>query len=104
MSAKSKFLRYRKSTIFQASHNWLSLPPYGEWRCAWSSPSAVGRWRCVGYLFSTHYLFLLEILVATNKVVSLRSISNGVGMGHKSPVPPRGRFLAALFYFFYFLT
>jgi len=63
----------------------------------------VGHGRCVGYLFVTNHLFLLEILVATNKVLSLQSISNGVGMGHKSPVPPRGRFSAALFYFFYFL-
>ena len=103
MSAKPKFLRYCKSTIFQANHKWLSLPTYGEWWCAWPSPPAVGHGRCVGYLFGTHYLFLLEILVVTNKAVSLQCISNGVGMGHKSPVPPRGRFSAALFYFFYFL-
>ncbi len=95
-------LRYCKSTIFQANHNWLSLPPYGQWRCAWSSSSAVGRGRCVSCLFGTNHLFLLEILVATNKVLSLQSISNGVGMGHKSPVPPRGRFSAALFLFLLF--
>ena len=44
-------------------------------------------------------IFLLKSLFVTNKVVSLQCISNGVGMGHKSPVPPRGRFSAALFYF-----
>jgi len=99
----SSCLRYYKSAIFQANHKWLSLPTYGEWWCAWPSPPAVGHGRCVGYLFGTHYLFLLEILVVTNKAVSLQCISNGVGMGHKSPVPPRGRFSAALFYFFYFL-
>ena len=71
--------------------------------CACPASPAVGHGRCVGYLLGTNHLFLLEILVATNKAVSLQSISNGVGMGHKSPVPPRGRFSAALFYFFYFL-
>ena len=71
--------------------------------CACPASPAVGHGRCVGYFFGAYYLFLLETLVVTNKAVSLQCIRNGVGMGHKSPVPPRGRFSAALFYFFYFL-
>ena len=63
----------------------------------------MGRGRSVGYLLGTNHIFLLEILATTNKVLSLQCISNGVGMGHKSPVPFRDRFSAALFYFFYFL-
>ena len=56
--------RYCKSAIFQANHKWLSLPTYGEWWCAWPSPLAVGRGRCVGYLFGAYYLFLLKCLVS----------------------------------------
>ena len=72
MSTKPKFLRYYKSTIFQANHNWLSLSTYGEWWCFLPSPPAVGRGRCVGYLFGAYYLFLLKCLVDGNKFVSLQ--------------------------------
>ena len=63
--------RYCKSAIFQANHKWLSLPTYGEWWCAWPSPLAVGRGRCVGYLFGAYYLFLLKCLVSWFYFVSL---------------------------------
>ena len=67
----SSCLRYWKSAIFQASHKWLSLPTYGEWWRAWPSPLAVGRGRCVGYLFGAYYLFLLKCLVSWFYFVSL---------------------------------
>lgn len=60
----SSCLRYCRSAIFQANHKWLSLPPCGERWCPWPSPPAVGRGLCVGYLFGTHYLFLLKCLVS----------------------------------------
>ena len=63
--------RYCKSAIFQANHKWLSLPTYGEWWRAWPSPLAVGRGRCVGYLFGAYYLFLLKCLVSWFYFVSL---------------------------------
>ena len=64
-------LQYCKSAIFQANHKWLSLPTYGEWWRAWPSPLAVGRGRCVGYLFGAYYLFLLKCLVSWFYFVSL---------------------------------
>ena len=67
----SSCLRYCKSAIFQANHKWLSLPTYGEWWRAWPSPLAVGRGRCVGYLFGAYYLFLLKCLVSWFYFVSL---------------------------------
>ena len=95
----SSCLRYYKSAIFQANHKWLSLPTYGEWWCAWPSPPAVGHGRCVGYLFGTHYLFLLEILVVTNKAVSLQCISNGVGtMSFKASTAPRSLFCGLILF------
>ena len=63
-AVRRRCLRYCKSMIFQANHKWLSLSTYGEWWCAWPSPLAVGRGRCVGYLFGAYYLFLLKCLVS----------------------------------------
>ena len=57
-------LWYCKSAIFQANHNWLSLPPYREWLCAWPAPPAVGRRRWCRLFVWRSLFFLIKCLVS----------------------------------------
>ena len=58
--------------VFLINHNggssgrdpWLSLPPYGGWRCRWLAPPAVGRGRWCRQFAWCSLFFLMKFLAS----------------------------------------